>query len=109
VSEVLTLDAVASSGLPVEYSVSNDAIAFIDGNTLSFIRTGVITITAAQSGDNRYNAARSIDNKLVIIRATGIGEIKAQDGKSSSRKLLIDGHLLILRAGRLYNALGQEL
>lgn len=109
VSEVLTLDAEASSGLPVEYSVSNDAIAFIDGNTLSFIRTGVITITAAQSGDNRYNAARSIDNKLVIIRATGIEEIKAQDGKSSSRKLLIDGHLLILRAGRLYNALGQEL
>jgi hypothetical protein len=70
----LTLDANASSGLPVTFTVSNPDIALITGNILR-LQDGTysdenITITASQSGNNEYNAAPNVAKSLQVEHDT---------------------------------------
>ena len=51
--------ANASSGLNVTYTSSNTAVAVVDGQKIKVKGGGTVTITAAQAGDDRYNAATS--------------------------------------------------
>jgi hypothetical protein len=67
----LTLEATATSGLPVTFTSSSDE-ALIQGNRLTLIYTGehyqnlAIQITATQSGDATYNAAQPVTRSLRI-------------------------------------------
>jgi hypothetical protein len=70
----LTLDASASSGLLVTFTVNNPDIALITGNTLH-LQDGTysgenITITALQSGNNEYNAAPNVAKSLQVEHDT---------------------------------------
>nr|WP_320022325.1 Calx-beta domain-containing protein [uncultured Draconibacterium sp.] len=60
------LTATASSGLPVSYSSSNTSVATIDGNTVTIMGAGSTTITASQSGNASYNAAKDAQQGLII-------------------------------------------
>ena len=51
-----TLNATASSGLEITYSSDNDAIASINGSTITVNSDGTVTITATQAGNDTYNA-----------------------------------------------------
>ena len=51
----VTLNATASSGLPVEYEVSGDAT--LDGNQLTATGAGPITVFAYQGGDTIWDSA----------------------------------------------------
>jgi gliding motility-associated-like protein len=55
-----TLDATASSGLPVSFEISNPNIASLDGNTLLINQDGTFTITAIQEGDQNWNPAPDV-------------------------------------------------
>ena len=55
-----TLDAIASSGLPVSFEISNPNIASVDGNTLLINQDGTFTITAIQEGDQNWNPATDV-------------------------------------------------
>jgi len=66
------LDAIASSSLPVSYSISNPAMATIniyDVVTLTGVG-GSTTITASQAGDNNRNAATSVPQVLTVTDTT---------------------------------------
>lgn len=104
----IPLDAVASSELPVNYTISNDVVAYIVDNTLMFNRVGVITITASQPGDDRFNAAKPLDHKLVIVRATDVDDLKHHT-PYTIHKILQDGVLYILRNGNVYDLTGRRL
>jgi gliding motility-associated-like protein len=56
----VTLQATASSGLPVTFTSSNSTVATISGNVLTANSTGTSDITALQSGDGTYAPARYI-------------------------------------------------
>lgn len=66
------LTAIASSGLEVSYSSSDESIATIDGDVLTIVGVGSATITASQSGNDNYYAATDIDQVLNINRADQI-------------------------------------
>jgi uncharacterized protein YjdB len=70
----LTLDAVASSGLPVTFSSSNPEIAAINGNILTLqdgrYENVSIIITATQAGNDEYNAAPAVSKTLSVEHDT---------------------------------------
>jgi hypothetical protein len=61
----LTLNAKASSGLPVSYSVSDPIIATVSGNVLTLLSPGTAVITATQAGDANFLAATPVNDTLV--------------------------------------------
>ncbi|KQT16048.1 hypothetical protein ASG31_13810 [Chryseobacterium sp. Leaf404] len=66
----VTLPAVTSSGLAINYSSSNNAVASVSGNVLTFGSVGTATITANNSGDSNYNPFSS--SFTVSVTATPI-------------------------------------
>lgn len=57
VGNTVTLDATATSGLPVTYTSSNSSIVSINGNQLTAIANGTATIIAIVEGNDLYAPA----------------------------------------------------
>ena len=53
-----TLNATASSGLPVSYTVTGPAT--INGSTLTITGAGTVAVTASQAGNATYSAATPV-------------------------------------------------
>ncbi len=62
------LDAVASSGLPVEFSVVSGP-AFIEGGVLSITGAGDVVIEASQPGNDGYHAAIPMQQSFQVTPA----------------------------------------
>lgn len=73
-SETVILYALASSGLPVSYSILSGP-GVINANTLSFTGEGQITIRIAQPGNENYEAAPPIDRTILVF-----GDDQKKDG-----------------------------
>ena len=65
------LSAVASSGLPVKYSVSDTTIATVSGNVLTLLHPGATVVTAAQAGDSNHLAA-PVAKDTVVYQASSL-------------------------------------
>jgi len=63
-SPKLTLNATASSGLPVSYSVSDPTVAAVSANILTLLNPGTAVITATQAGNANYPAATPVNDTL---------------------------------------------
>ncbi|WP_313383400.1 MBG domain-containing protein, partial [Chishuiella sp.] len=65
----LVLNAIASSGLPINYTSSNSTIASVIGNSLTFNKQGFTDITAQQDGNNNYlpatHVVKQVNMKLI--------------------------------------------
>ena len=61
----LTLNATASSGLTVSYSILSGP-ATITGNTLTITGSGTVVVRALQSGNADYSGARSVDQSFNV-------------------------------------------
>jgi hypothetical protein len=70
-SAPVTLAATASSGLPVQYSVTSTpaGIAQVNGSQLIVKGAGSITVTASQPGNSAYAQATPISQMLTVNRA----------------------------------------
>ena len=71
VNETLPLNATASSGLEVTYTITEgqDVVA-IEGNNLVAKKAGTATITASQAGNTDYLAAESVAHTITVEKAT---------------------------------------
>ena len=58
--------ATASSGLTVNYSSSNTAVATIVGNQIHIVGAGTSNITASQAGNTNYSAASDVIQGLTV-------------------------------------------
>ncbi|MCU7550226.1 RICIN domain-containing protein [Chitinophagaceae bacterium LB-8] len=58
--------AIASSGLPISYTSSDENVATIVNGMIHIVGKGVTTITASQNGDNTYQAAPSVSQQLTV-------------------------------------------
>lgn len=94
---VITLEATASSGLPITYSSSNTYIATISGSDASLNGEGSTTITANQDGDGNYNPASHVSRTFFV--GANWGEISPRSGDLN----LCGSASLILDAGDGYN------
>jgi hypothetical protein len=63
-----TLDATVSSGLAISYTSSNTAVATVAGNSVHIVGAGTTTITAAQEGNDDYNAATPKTQLLTVAK-----------------------------------------
>jgi MBG domain (YGX type) len=73
VSEVL-LTGVATSGLPITYSVSDPTIARLSGDTLTLLQPGSSLVTAVQTGDSNYDAATAVTDTILYQSGSLISE-----------------------------------
>lgn len=64
------LAASATSGLPVSFTSSDNATASIEGNVVTIHRAGTVTLKASQSGNANYNSSTSVEQPLVIAKAS---------------------------------------
>ena len=70
----LHLDATASSGLPVVYTVSDPGVATVSGNVLTLLKPGTAVIVANQPGNSDYPPAAPISDTLVYQPASLISQ-----------------------------------
>ncbi len=63
------LTATATSGLSISYASSDEAVATVDGSSVTIIGAGTTTITASQPGDENFNAAEAVIQPLVIVQS----------------------------------------
>lgn len=71
VGTTLTLNASATFG-EVTFSIEDNGFASLEGNTLTAIKAGTVTITASQAGNDNYAAAESITHTVTVNKATPI-------------------------------------
>lgn len=71
VGDVITLNATASSALPVLFGSSNSSVARVEGNVCKFVGEGTVTIRATQPGNDVYGAAQPVTQTLVVKLVTG--------------------------------------
>lgn len=60
----VSLQATASSGLPVSYTVSGPAT--LAGTSLKITGVGAVTVTASQAGNSNYGAAAPVSQKFIV-------------------------------------------
>ena len=65
----VALDATASSGLPVTYTVN--APSKIEGGKVTFNEDGQVTVTAYQGGNDSWNAAPNSTKRVTVIKFAG--------------------------------------
>ena len=116
VGETLVLDAVASSGYEVYYELSTDDFALLDGNILTAMAAGSLTITAQQDGIDEegyqnYNAAEPVSFVITIHPAatTGIRNQQADKAGITVRKVLRNGQIYILRGEEVFTLQGYKV
>ncbi|GHU66732.1 hypothetical protein FACS189413_00240 [Bacteroidia bacterium] len=60
------LTATASSGLPVSFKSSDLSVALVSGKSVILLKKGTTTITAAQSGNDAFYEAPSVNQTLIV-------------------------------------------
>jgi hypothetical protein len=66
----LTVNATASSGLPVSFSVIPNGNCSISGNVVSFLNFGNCGVVASQAGNSAYSAAPVVGQIIVVNNPT---------------------------------------
>lgn len=64
-----TVNATASSGLPVTLTSLNPEVCTIEGNTVTVVNAGSCTLLAAQDGDTQYNPAPLVTQTFEVAKA----------------------------------------
>jgi Ethanolamine utilization protein EutJ (predicted chaperonin) len=62
------LTATVASGLPIEYTSANPAVAIVIGDVVMFTGVGTSVITASQPGNSIYQAATSVARTLTVTK-----------------------------------------
>ncbi len=68
----VVLAAAATSGLPVQFTCSDESVATINGSILTMHRVGLAIITASQPGNDQYMAAPNVMKILQVTEPVGI-------------------------------------
>ncbi|MDY2942647.1 MAG: hypothetical protein SOT07_02985 [Paludibacteraceae bacterium] len=112
VSDELVLDATATSGYAVIYELEPTDIATLDGNTLTAVAVGTLTITAQQYGMDeqgypKYKPAVPVSFIITIASSsTGNGLVITE---VHARKTIRNGEVVIIRGEEVYNLRGQRV
>jgi hypothetical protein len=94
VGATIELQATASSGLDVTYTSSNPEVAAVDGNKLTLLSAGEVTITASQSGSENYYAADDVQQTIEVSSTSGIESLSSNGCSVYGRngKLIVNGN-----------------
>jgi len=84
-TNVVTLAATASSGLPVTYAVAAGPAILTDDVTLAFMGSGTVAVAAFQAGDANWQPASNVVRSFAVAYRLPIPEV------SASRVLMREG------------------
>ena len=118
VGDTLRLNAVATSGLEVGYSLNNADVCALENNMLIALAAGEITVTATQEGNALYLPAEEVTYTITVVAAeddeeegddvvTSVEDAIADQVKAS--KIIRDGKMYIIRGNQVYDMLGTRL
>lgn len=118
VGDTLRLNAVATSGLEVGYSLNNADVCALENNMLIALAAGEITVTATQEGNALYLPAEEVTYTIKVVAAeddeeegndvvTSLEDAIADQVKAS--KIIRDGKMYIIRGNQVYDMLGTRL
>ena len=118
VGDTLRLNAVATSGLEVGYSLNNADVCALENNMLIALAAGEITVTATQEGNALYLPAEEVTYTIKVVDAeddeeeggdvvTNLEDAIADQVKAS--KIIRDGKMYIIRGNQVYDMLGTRL
>ena len=118
VGDTLRLNAVATSGLEVGYSLNNADVCALENNMLIALTAGEIIVTATQEGNVLYLPAEEVTCTITVVPA----EDDEEDGDDVTsdledmfaeqvkvRKIIRDGKMYIIRGNQVYDMLGTRL
>jgi uncharacterized protein YaiE (UPF0345 family) len=69
-TEYILLSAISSSGLGIDFEISNNETGSISGDTLFIHNAGNTKITASQPGNDQFNPATPVSISLTVEKAT---------------------------------------
>ena len=75
----VVLNAFTSSGNEVIYESSDPSIAYVENGVVQIVRSGVVTLTATQPGNYKFNAADPISKSLTIHKADPMIGVRVED------------------------------
>lgn len=118
IGDTLRLNAVATSGLEVGYSLNNADVCALENNMLIALAAGEITVTATQEGNALYLPAEEVTYTITVVAAeddeeegndvvTSLEDAIADQVKAS--KIIRDGKMYIIRGNQVYDMLGTRL
>ncbi len=89
----IQLQATATSGLPVVFTTSNPNVANVENGYLHITGEGTVTITASESGNTVYAAAKPVAQTIQILNSTAVNNSGAANVtlKMNNRVARIDG------------------
>lgn len=113
VGDVLTIDAEATSGLPLTYAFT-DCILTIEDGHLTAEQAGNVVVIAFQEGNENYLPTTVLIKRFEIEGGISTSvQSPANDASdsnaSAAQKLLHGSQLYIVSQGATYNVLGAEL
>lgn len=118
VGDTLRLNAVATSGLEVGYSLNNADVCALENNMLIALAAGEIIVTATQEGNVLYLPAEEVTCTITVVPAeddeeegddvtSDLEDMFAEQVKV--RKIIRDGKIYIIRGNQVYDMLGTRL
>lgn len=115
VGDTLRLNAVATSGLEVGYSLNNADVCALENNMLIALAAGEIIVTATQEGNVLYLPAEEVTCTITVVPAEEDGDDVTSDLEDmfaeqvKVRKIIRDGKMYIIRGNQVYDMLGSRL
>lgn len=107
----VTLDAEATSGLPIAYTIAPESVPFasISGNVLTMLTQTKVKVTATQNGNGRYAPAEPVTRTIEATDA-----LDSPLAESSVRVLGSVGKIIIVNANpddtaRVYDVAGHTV
>lgn len=115
VGDTLVLNAVATSGLEVSYSIDNEEIAMLEGDKLIALYVGDVTVVANQDGIDEddyqnYTPAEPVSYVFTIVKKdveTSLDQLQFDHGKAY--KQIHNGQMVIICGEHVYNVLGGKI
>ena len=110
VGDTLVLNAVATSGLEVNYTLESDEeIAVIEGNLLIAQAEGGVLVVASQEGDLYYLPAETVTYAIEILPVENTAVDNVYVDQEKAYKVVRNGQILIVKGNRVYDLLGNMI
>ena len=112
VGDELILEATATSGYAVTFELDPTNIAMLDGNKLTALAAGILTITAQQDGvdedgNQNYHAAAPVSFNITIANSSTDNGLVISEVRM--HKAVRNGEVVIIRGEEIYNLRGQRV
>ena len=109
--QTMPLTATASSDLPVSYELDKEGVVSIEGEVMTALAVGTVTVTATQDGMDEDGFQNFIPAEPVSYLVQVLAEdielgVDNITTNGNARKIIRNGQMYIIRGEQIYDALG---